>query len=54
MQTVLYQIASPFKGEVRWGMGYSAERNSLLIHPHPIPPLEREGVWRLYQLLDYW
>ncbi len=34
-------ISSPFKGEVRRGMGcFKAE----ITHPHPNPPLEGEGV----------
>jgi hypothetical protein len=33
--------SSPFKGEVRRGMGsFRADKT----HPHPNPPLEREGV----------
>jgi hypothetical protein len=35
-------ISSPFKGEVRRGMG--SEAAECLPHPHPNPPLEGEGV----------
>jgi hypothetical protein len=34
--------SSPFKGEVRRGMGFNAAVNT---HPHPNPPLEEEGVY---------
>ena len=35
---------SPFKGEVRRGMGYLFHRK--LPHPYPNPPLEGEGEKR--------
>jgi hypothetical protein len=35
-------FSSPFKGEVRRGMGLLQSRNNKT-HPHPDPPLEGEG-----------
>jgi len=37
-------FSSPFKGEVRRGMGLDS---AVYAHPHPDPPLEGEGDYRL-------
>jgi hypothetical protein len=37
-------IPSPFKGEVRRGMGCAVVRLLVSPHPHPNPPLEGEGA----------
>jgi len=57
----LHHCSSPFKGEVRRGMGYFFDTISMLTHPQPstlkhplrsikgIETLEREGVCKFLQ-----